>query len=384
MSGRGCWPTSRSELARLTAVLDALQELARGDARVTESFAGVDLAELADAAVDSLRARHPEAGGRARGARRRRRAHGLRHRSPARARQPLGERLPPRRLARARGDRAGERRRPRGGGRRRARHPGRAARPRVRALLAPRPERRLRLGPGDRRPAGAAARRRGRAEVSPLGVARSWWICAVPRRGVRQGCRRDPVARAPADSPAGLYAGPARWTTRWRPSPTTERAALAPHFTNLDRPVFALVNLPETVQGRALRPLLALPRHAAAALPRRVRRRPRGRGGASVRRPGGRARPRALRADLPRLRRRLRRAARRRPHRLRVGLERDDQAAPARPSGRLPRAVHPLHPLRRADAVGRLPLLARSRRSAPSTSRRWTSSSTPTRRACRG
>src|SRR3954469_12664068 len=28
-----------------------------------------------------------------------------------------------------------------------------------------------------------------------------------------------------------------------------EREALAPHFTNLDRPVFALVNLPETVKG---------------------------------------------------------------------------------------------------------------------------------------
>jgi thymidylate synthase ThyX len=28
-----------------------------------------------------------------------------------------------------------------------------------------------------------------------------------------------------------------------------ERASLAPHFTNLDRPVFALVNLPETVKG---------------------------------------------------------------------------------------------------------------------------------------
>ncbi len=50
----------RSELARLTAVLDALQELARGDARVTESFSGVDLAELADAAVDSLRTRRPK------------------------------------------------------------------------------------------------------------------------------------------------------------------------------------------------------------------------------------------------------------------------------------------------------------------------------------
>lgn len=28
-----------------------------------------------------------------------------------------------------------------------------------------------------------------------------------------------------------------------------ERAALAPHFTNLDRPVFAVVALPETVKG---------------------------------------------------------------------------------------------------------------------------------------
>ena len=28
-----------------------------------------------------------------------------------------------------------------------------------------------------------------------------------------------------------------------------ERALLAPHFTNLDAPVFALVNLPETVKG---------------------------------------------------------------------------------------------------------------------------------------
>src|SRR5436305_5087078 len=30
---------------------------------------------------------------------------------------------------------------------------------------------------------------------------------------------------------------------------TTERAKLEPHFTNLDLPVFALVNLPETVKG---------------------------------------------------------------------------------------------------------------------------------------
>jgi hypothetical protein len=28
-----------------------------------------------------------------------------------------------------------------------------------------------------------------------------------------------------------------------------ERDRLAPHFTNLDRPVFALVDMPETVKG---------------------------------------------------------------------------------------------------------------------------------------
>ena len=49
----------RTELAHLSGVLDALQELARGDAGVTERFAAVDLAELADAAVHSLRTRRP-------------------------------------------------------------------------------------------------------------------------------------------------------------------------------------------------------------------------------------------------------------------------------------------------------------------------------------
>src|SRR3954452_14940942 len=33
------------------------------------------------------------------------------------------------------------------------------------------------------------------------------------------------------------------------PFTAAERARLAPHVTNLDRPVFALVNLPETVKG---------------------------------------------------------------------------------------------------------------------------------------
>ena len=138
-----------------------------------------------------------------------------------------------------------------------------------------------------------------------------------------------------------------------------ERAALEPHFTNLDRPVFALVNLPETVKGAlfarysryqgTLRRLyldeFAADAEAGAA--------------SGLRRRGGRAGPQALRAHLPRLRRRLGGPARRRAHRVRVRVERDDQAAPARPPGRLPRAVHALHPLRRRDARRRLPLLAR-------------------------
>ena len=137
-----------------------------------------------------------------------------------------------------------------------------------------------------------------------------------------------------------------------------ERALLAPHFTNLDRPVFALVNLPETVKGAlfarysryqgTLRRLY-LDEFAAEAA-----------GGRGVRRRGGRARPQALRAHLHRLRRRLGRAARRGAHRLRVGLERHDEGAPARASGGLPRAVDALHGVRRPDGRGpRLPLLAR-------------------------
>ena len=111
-------------------------------------------------------------------------------------------------------------------------------------------------------------------------------------------------------------------------------------------------------QGSAFCPLFALSGHAAAALPRRVRGRPRGRARATF---DGVEGERA--ADL------YRKIflgygddsvapARRRPRGLRVGLERDDQGAPARAPGGLPRAVHALHRLRRADAGRRLPLLA--------------------------
>ena len=36
---------------------------------------------------------------------------------------------------------------------------------------------------------------------------------------------------------------------RHRRSPPDEAQALQPYFTNVDRPVFALTNLPETVKG---------------------------------------------------------------------------------------------------------------------------------------
>ena len=91
-----------------------------------------------------------------------------------------------------------------------------------------------------------------------------------------------------------------------------------------------------------------------------------------------------LRARLHRLRRRLDRPGRRRPRRLRVGLQRAHQDASARPAGRLPRAVDPLHPLRQADRGDRrLSLLLRRRARPRLRGRRWTSSSRSTRAASR-
>ena len=60
-------------------------------------------------------------------------------------------------------------------------------------------------------------------------------------RGPRRSTRRV-RARRVAD-----YDAPVRYPVE--EFTAEERALLAPHFTNLDRPVFALVNLPETVKG---------------------------------------------------------------------------------------------------------------------------------------
>ena len=82
------------DLVRLTALLDGLQALARGDAGAVE-HAPVDLGDVADAALADARRRHPQ---RRLRVRRRGRADGRRRRDrPARgARQPARERRPPR------------------------------------------------------------------------------------------------------------------------------------------------------------------------------------------------------------------------------------------------------------------------------------------------
>src|SRR4051794_36904361 len=55
-----------------------------------------------------------------------------------------------------------------------------------------------------------------------------------------------PAGRSP---PGRALAFPGRMDYPVEPFTAAERARLAPHVTNLDRPVFALVNLPETVKG---------------------------------------------------------------------------------------------------------------------------------------
>ena len=136
-------------------------------------------------------------------------------------------------------------------------------------------------------------------------------------------------------------------------------------------------------EGRAVRPLLPLAQEPAPAVPRRVRRRPR-----HHRRPDHRRHRRpaagrgALRPGLLRVRRRLGGPARRRAPGLRAGLEPAHQGARVGPAHGVPRAVDPLHRLRRPHRRP-LPLLPRPRgagspASAPATSATWTACSTPT------
>ena len=123
-----------------------------------------------------------------------------------------------------------------------------------------------------------------------------------------------------------------------------ERRALAPYFTELDGPVFALVNLPEVVKGA----LFARYSRSAKSLRRLFLDEFLERAEASPGRPapsGPRARRAALRAGVHRVRRRLGRPARRRAPGLRGRVQHPDQGARVGPAHGLPRAVHALRAL---------------------------------------
>ena len=161
-----------------------------------------------------------------------------------------------------------------------------------------------------------------------------------------------------------------------------KRAALAPYFTNLDRPVFALVNLPETVKGalfaRYSRSAKSLRRlFLDEFLDRRRRRRPRRRRSASTR--AEKLYQRVFNeygddsvAQLGGVHLAVR-----------GRVEHPDQGARVRPPDGVPRAVHALHALHRsARRTLALPRAGRARRPSAarsSTSRRWTRRSRPTR-----
>src|SRR5262249_18280703 len=104
--------------------------------------------------------------------------------------------------------------------------------------------------PGDRRPrlrrharTARGERLRGPAEARTLGLEAS--------RGGRAERSPGRADGAPARrlSPVGACGYDAAVRHPVQDFNAEERAPLAPHFTNIDRPVFALVNLPETVKG---------------------------------------------------------------------------------------------------------------------------------------
>src|SRR5262249_10396333 len=127
-----------------------------------------------------------------------------------------------------------------------------------------------------------------------------------------------------------------------------EWAALAPYVTNLDGPVFALVNLPEVVKGA----LFARYSRSPKSLRRLFLAELLGLGGleaagagAAAGAPGaaaGATRAEQLRARVRRVRRRLGRPARRRAPGVRGGLEHPDQGARVGPAHGLSRAIHAL------------------------------------------
>ena len=132
-----------------------------------------------------------------------------------------------------------------------------------------------------------------------------------------------------------------------------EADTLRRYFTNLDGPVFALVNLPEVVKGA----LFARYSRSSKSLRRLFLDEFVGdldiSGDHSVDATVGlRTRRGAVREGVLRVRRRLRRPARRRPPGLRAGLQHAHQDPRVGPADELPRAEHPVHRLRRARSAG--------------------------------
>ena len=202
----------------------------------------------------------------------------------------------------------------------------------------PRPPRPLQVPDVDRDPRCADSHRHGQApEVQATRAVLEW------ARAACQLASRFRWARGPTrpGELAAIFRGRTRAEMSIETFTIEERRALAPYFTNLDGPVFALVNLPEIVKGA----LFARYSRSAKSLRRlfldefldQVRR-------AARRAPSDRhdARRAALRARVQRVRRRLRRAARRRAPGLRGRVEHPDQGARVGPADGLPRAVDAL------------------------------------------
>ena len=94
---------------------------------------------------------------------------------------------------------------------------------------------------------------------------------AAPRPLIRRAVA-DVRAGASLPAPAGasILGGPMQYVAEHFTS--DEQDILRPYFTNVDGPVFALVNLPEVVKGALFARVLALGQEPAPTLPRRVRR----------------------------------------------------------------------------------------------------------------
>ena len=187
-------------------------------------------------------------------------------------------------------------------------------------------------------------------------------------------------ARRPGRSRCG-YDAPVRYPVE--DFTAEERALLAPHFTNLDRPVFALVNLPETVKGALFARYsrysgtvrrLYLEEFAADARGRRpaLRRRPRasaprGSTNASSSATATTRSPRSAAPTSP-------------ASGSRTCSPRCCSAAGSPPTSSSRPATSPT--TSRCPRSGGLPLLPRRASSAPSSAPRWTRSSRSTRARC--